>query len=243
MCIFVALRPTLNEQLLSREHTCTVHHAEATDKWHAAQVWTCAQVMWCGTTCLSAVRNPIHQLLVHQNKAVLRTFGSVHNLPQCVKQLNSYICTEHRAAAASVQFCPLLYTQVKSAHSILLLPTEDYSDGVQGVVPLLFTLLPLAPCCNAKFLVIQHRWWYLWQDSVFWRSYDHLFFCFASILVQSKNSSLFIVQLLKMSPWVKLTFYLKRKCNSIHKKTHCLLFLFSFVHIFLKWVNFFLHLF
>ncbi len=59
----------------SWKHTCTVHHTEATDAQCTAQVWTYAQVVWRGTICLSAVRDSIHRLSVHQNKAATRFIG------------------------------------------------------------------------------------------------------------------------------------------------------------------------
>ncbi len=39
--------------LLSWKHTCAAHYAEATDAWHAAQVWTIAQVVWHGASCVA----------------------------------------------------------------------------------------------------------------------------------------------------------------------------------------------
>ncbi len=71
---------------LSREHTCAAHCTEATDARRAAQVWTCTQVVRRGAIYLSAVRDPIHQLSAHWNKAAPLASGSIRNLPQRAKQ-------------------------------------------------------------------------------------------------------------------------------------------------------------
>ncbi len=72
--------------MLSREHTCAAHCAEATDVWCAAEVWTCLQVIWCDAICLIAVHDPIHRLSVHQSEAAPLTSGLMGKLPQCTKQ-------------------------------------------------------------------------------------------------------------------------------------------------------------
>ncbi len=100
---------------LSREHTCVTYHAEGTDVWRTAQVWTCAQVVRCGTICLSAVHNPIHRLSVHQSKAVLHIAGSERNLPQPAKQ---YV---HRASHRS-SFGASLFLALQSTWSRWHLP-------------------------------------------------------------------------------------------------------------------------